>query len=134
MSNPKTEIRNSQPQTCAAKPVKRRRASRCRGLSILELMLALTISAMVLTATMAAIDASFKAYADAAEQASSQAATRMITHRLIAMIRTSNAHGPLLADNDADFPVTVSSDNIVSSRHIELLDANGDIIHREARG
>ena len=93
----------------------------------------MSISAMLLTATMMAIDASFKAYADAAEQASSQAATRMITHRLLTMIRTSTAHGPLLESSDPDFPVTVSTDDIVTSRHMELVDGNGDIIRIEWR-
>lgn len=69
-----------------------------RGLSIVELLISLAIVAMLLTATMVAIDASFYAYASAAESASTQTTTRLAVHRLNALIRTSTAHGPLLAE------------------------------------
>ncbi|MEX2214689.1 MAG: prepilin-type N-terminal cleavage/methylation domain-containing protein [Phycisphaeraceae bacterium] len=103
---------------------------RRRGLSMVELLIALAISAMLLTATMVALDASFKAYADSAEQASSQAATRMITHRLLAMIRTSTAHGPLEPDAAAVPPVTITGDTL-SSNYVELIDNKGYLIRVE---
>jgi len=68
-----------------------------KGLSLIELLISLVITAMLLTATMVAIDASFAAYAAAAESASTQTTTRLVTHRLLSMIRTSTAHGPLEA-------------------------------------
>jgi type II secretory pathway pseudopilin PulG len=105
---------------------------RAAGLSLVELLLALAISAMLLTATMVALDASFKAYADAAEQASSQAATRMVTQRLITMIRTSTAHGPLEPDGAANPPVTLDGETI-TSHYIELLDAQGQVMRIEYR-
>lgn len=105
---------------------------RRRGLSVIEMLLALAISAMLLTATMVALDASFRAYADAAEQASSQAATRMVAQRLITLIRTSTAHGPLEADGTTVPPVTISGD-IVSSHYIELIDAQGRHMRIEYR-
>ena len=126
MSNSKLETRNPE---LATSPRRRRRA----GLSLIEMILAMAISAMLLTATMVAIDASFKAYADAAEQASSQAATRMITNRLITLIRTSSAHGPLLPSSDPDWPVWVSSDDLVTSAFIELVEPGGDIMRVEWR-
>ncbi len=65
------------------------------------MMIALSITSLLLTATMIAINASFIAYASAAEQASTQAASRMIVHRLLTLIRTGTAHGPLdVADLD----------------------------------
>ena len=108
------------------------RSSRHRGLSLIEMLLALAISAMLLTATMVALDASFKAYADAAEQASSQTATRMITQRLITMIRTSTAHGPLEPDGLSTPPVTLSGET-VSSHYLELMDSNGQLTRIEYR-
>jgi len=107
----------------------RRRAA---GLSLIELLLALAISAMLLTATMVALDASFMAYADASEQASAQAATRMITHRLVTLIRTSTAHGPLLPDAGTDPPVTLSG-NTITSYYIELIDPNENVVRVEYR-
>lgn len=105
-----------------------RRHRAAHGLSLVELLMALAISAMLLTATMAALDASFKAYANAAEQASSQTATRMVTHRLLTLIRTSTAHGPLEPD-DAN-GVTLSGSTI-SSPYIELIDQNGTLLRVE---
>ncbi|MCG8511438.1 MAG: hypothetical protein MI741_19665, partial [Rhodospirillales bacterium] len=77
----------------------------------MELLISLAITAMLLTATMVAIDASFKAYAAAAETASTQTATRMIVNRLLAMVRTSSAHGPLEAaePTDADWVAMMNS-------------------------
>ena len=43
---------------------------------------------------MVALDASFKAYAASAEQASSQATTRMVTERVLQLIRTGTVQGP----------------------------------------
>lgn len=110
------------------------------GLSVVELLIALAISAMLLTATMVATDACFKAYADASEQFSTLAASRMVTNRLLAMVRTSTAHGPLvpqaatqvtLTDPDDSSKhytatigaVTLDADNVtLHSPYIEMLD------------
>lgn len=108
------------------------KAFRRRGLSLVEMLAALAISAMLLTATMVALDASFMAYADAAEQASTQSATRMISHRLVTLLRTSTAHGPLEADAGASPPVTISG-NTVTSSYVELIDQNDNIIRVEYR-
>lgn len=103
-----------------------------RGLSLVEMLAALAISALLLTATMVALDASFMAYADASEQASTQAATRMISHRLVMLIRTSTAHGPLEGDASATPPVTIQG-NTVTSNFIELIDQNDSIVRIEYR-
>ncbi|MCC6580570.1 MAG: hypothetical protein IT440_09020 [Phycisphaeraceae bacterium] len=103
-----------------------------RGVSIVEMLLALAIAAMVLTATVVALDASFKAYADTAEQTSVQISSRMVSHRLLTLIRTSTAHGPLVPDAAASPPVTLSGDLITSS-HLELLDPRDDILRIEYR-
>ena len=128
-SNSKFEIRNSKFR---------------KGLSLVELLIALAITAVLLTATAVAIDASFRAYADAAEQSSAQAASRMVTNRLLALIRTGTAHGPLsdqpagtvtIKDPDnpnqthtVTIPAATLSGNTVTSPYIELLDANGNLV------
>lgn len=106
--------------------------ARRRGVSLVEMLIALAISAVLLTATMVAINASFKAYADAAEMASSQAATRMVVSRLLTYIRTGTAHGPLMPSASATPPVTLSG-NQISSNFLELIDPNGNLIRVEFR-
>ena len=114
---------------------------RYRGLSIIELLLSLAISAVLLTATMVAVDISFRAYADAAEQASTQAATRMFTNRLMTLMRTSTAHGPLQPVNiPAPSPlppvgegvrvplIATLNGNTISSNFVDVLDANNNIV------
>jgi len=106
-----------------------RRRLRSRGLSLVEMLISLAITAMLLTATMVAIDASFQAYAAAAESASTQTSTRLVTHRLLSLMRTSTAHGPLLPETG----VTLSGTTLTSP-YIELLDPDGNLIHLEYDG
>jgi len=107
---------------------------RASGLSLVEMLISMAITAMLLTATMVAIDASFKAYAAAAETASTQTATRMVINRLLTLVRTSTAHGPLL-DDPTDTPpvVLLADDETIQSYYIELIDANGDLLRIEYR-
>ena len=106
--------------------------SRARGISLVETLISLAITSLLLAATMVATNASFRAYADACEQASSQASTRMITNRLITLVRTSTAHGPLQPDVTASPPITLSG-NAISSNYIEMLDPNGNDVKIEYR-
>ncbi|MBK7404851.1 MAG: prepilin-type N-terminal cleavage/methylation domain-containing protein [Phycisphaerales bacterium] len=62
--------------------------------SIVELLVAMTISSLLLTATLAALDASFKSYKVTTESASSHVVARMVMHRLTTMIRTGEDFGP----------------------------------------
>lgn len=114
-------------------PRRHPRHRRARGLSIVELLISLAITAMLLTATMVAIDASFRAYAAAAESATTQTSTRMIVHRLLTLIRTSTAHGPLVADPYSDPPVIVDSSNTVYSHYLKLIDSKGNLVRVEYR-
>lgn len=104
----------------------RTRTRRRLGLSLVEMLISLAITAMLLTATMVAIDASFQAYAAAAESASTQTSTRLVTHRLLTLMRTSTAHGPLLTETG----VTLVG-NTLTSPYIELLDPDGNLIRLE---
>ncbi|MEM6333367.1 MAG: prepilin-type N-terminal cleavage/methylation domain-containing protein [Planctomycetota bacterium] len=84
-----------------------KRAVRCRrGFSLIELLVSLAIVAVLMVATMVAIDASFQAYASAAESASTQNTTRLVTHRVVGLVRTSQAHGPLSTATPTDTPWT----------------------------
>lgn len=97
------------------------------GLSLVEMLISLAVTAMLLTAVMVAINASFIAYAAAAESASTQTSTRLVVHRLLSLIRTSTAHGPLLPDSSASPPVTISGFTLTSN-YIDLVDPKGDLI------
>jgi Tfp pilus assembly protein PilE len=108
--------------------------SRSAGLSLVELLISLAITAMLLTATMVAIDASFQAYAAAAETASTQTATRMVINRLLTLVRTSTAHGPLLDDPTDNPPIVMMPDGVtLDSYYLELLNPQGDLVRIEYR-
>jgi len=72
----------------------RHHRSRRRGLrafSLVELMVALAISAILLTASLVALDGSFRAYQRTTEEASTHTVARLAMHRLLATIRTGEA-------------------------------------------
>jgi len=95
------------------------------GFSIVEVLIALTISSMLLTAVMVALDASFKAYQSTTESASRHTIARLTTHRVLAMIRTGSEFGP--------FPVNVITDPIIESDFIEFITVSGELIRLEYR-
>ena len=108
------------------KQTRRSISRKAAGLSLVEMLISLAITALLLTATVVAIDASFRAYAAAAESASTQTSTRLVVHRLLSLMRTSTAHGPLLPESG----VTLSG-NTLTSPYIELLDPDGNLIRLE---
>ncbi len=65
-----------------------------RGFSMVELLIALAITSTLLTATMAALDASFKGYKATSEGASTHVVSRIVMQRLTSMIRTGDSFGP----------------------------------------
>ncbi|MBX3321459.1 MAG: prepilin-type N-terminal cleavage/methylation domain-containing protein [Phycisphaeraceae bacterium] len=65
-----------------------------RGFSIIELLIALVITSTLLTATLAALDASFKSYKVTSESASTHVVSRIVMQRLMAMIRNGDEFGP----------------------------------------
>ena len=96
-----------------------------RGLSLVEMLVALAISSVLLTATAVAIDTSFKSYAIAAESASTQTATRMVVNRVLTMIRTSTAHGPVSTSEAlAGQTVTSAGGRLLESSYLELIPPN----------
>lgn len=69
-----------------------------RGFSIVEMLVALTISAMLLTAMLTALDAAWKSYKMTTESASTHIVSRIVVHRVLAMVRTGTEFGPYPAD------------------------------------
>ena len=66
----------------------------CRGFSLVEFMIATTISATLLAATMSALDTSWKSYKAATESASLHMSARLAMHRLTTLIRNGEEFGP----------------------------------------
>jgi prepilin-type N-terminal cleavage/methylation domain-containing protein len=71
-----------------------RRARRRHGVGLVELLVALAISAALLTATAVAIDASFKSYAINQEQSDLTQRSRLAMYRITSVIRQTQAHQP----------------------------------------
>jgi hypothetical protein len=80
---------------------------------MVELLIALTISAMLLTACMVALDASFKAYETTTDSASTHVVTRMVMYRALAMIRGGQEFGP--------YPVGVIKPTRIDSNYVEFV-------------
>jgi hypothetical protein len=65
---------------------------------MIEMLIALTITATLLTASLAALDASFKGYKSTTESASTNVITRMVMQRIMSMIRNGTTFGPYPVD------------------------------------
>ena len=100
----------------------RRRDNRRRGFNLIEMLVALAITAALLTATMVALDASFKAYQKTTEVASTHTIGRLTIHRILGMIRTGDEFGP--------FPINPNT-TTVQSDTIEFIAASGQQITLE---
>ncbi len=104
--------------------MKRTPAPRRRGFSMVELLLSLAIVSMVLTSSMVALDAAFKGYRATTDAASTHVVSRIVMHRMVAMIRTGKEFGPFPSD------VLDSSQNPLESDFIEFVsmeDIDNDI-------
>jgi len=84
------------------------------GFSIVEMLVALSITATLLTATMVALDSSYKSYKITTEGASTNVISRMVMHRVMTMIRTGDNFGPYPVD-----PLDTAQ-NPVSSNEMEF--------------
>jgi len=92
-----------------------------RGFSLIEMMVALGISAALLTASLAALDTSFKSYQQTSETASTHVVTRIITHRVLTMIRTGQEFAP--------YPIDVldAAQNPMFTNNIEFVSAEDEV-------
>ncbi len=98
------------------------RASR-RGFSMVEVLISLAISATLLTATLGALDGSFKAYKVTTEGASTNVVARIVMQRLTAMIRTGESFGP--------YPVNPITNPEIESSWIEFVSYRDSISNTE---
>jgi prepilin-type N-terminal cleavage/methylation domain-containing protein len=69
-----------------------------RAFSLVEMLIALAISSMLLTATLGALDASWRSYKVTTESASTHVVSRIVISRILALIRTGTEFGPYPAD------------------------------------
>jgi prepilin-type N-terminal cleavage/methylation domain-containing protein len=97
---------------------RRRPRSVRRGFSLIELLVALAISAALLTATIVSLNACFIAYRSTTEEASTHTVSRLVMHRVLAMIRTGREFGPL---PDDPLDIVVTSDEISFRDHSDQL-------------
>ncbi|MEQ9096982.1 MAG: prepilin-type N-terminal cleavage/methylation domain-containing protein [Phycisphaerales bacterium] len=97
--------------------VRRLLATSGRGFSLIEMMVALAISAALLTASLAALDTSFKSYQQTSETASTHVVTRIVTHRVLTMIRTGREFAPYPIDvlDQTQNPMFTNSIEFVSA-------------------
>ena len=99
--------------------IDRRQRVRRRGFNLVEVLIALAITATLLTATLAALDASFRAYQATPGEVSTQSIGRIVMHRMLTLIRTGTDFGPFPADPRV---ATIQSD------FIEFRTQNGEIV------
>ena len=69
-----------------------------RGFNLVELLMALAITAALLSATMVALNASFIAYQRTTEEASTHTIALLALHRMLTLIRTGSEFGPYPID------------------------------------
>lgn len=108
------------------------RSSR-RGFSIVEMLIALAITASLLTATLAAFDASWRSYRYTTEAASSHVVSRIVVTRLLTLIRTGSEFGPFPDDvlDSAQNPLTSNSLEFIAEA--DRLAGNGRVTRVERR-
>src|SRR5687767_4914529 len=75
-----------------------------RGFNLVEMLIALSITSALLTATLVALNASFMAYQTTTEEASTHVISRLVMHRMLTMIRTGQDFEPM-PDNPLDSTV-----------------------------
>ncbi|MDZ4830248.1 MAG: prepilin-type N-terminal cleavage/methylation domain-containing protein [Phycisphaerae bacterium] len=82
-----------------------------RGFNLVELLMALAISAALLSATMVALNACFISYQATTEEASTHTVARLVMHRVLTLVRTGTSFGPLPED---------ALDNLTSGDEIQF--------------
>ena len=105
--------------TTASNPVRRSRCSHRRGFNLIEMLIALAITAALLSATMMALHSSFNAYQSTTEVASTHTISRLVMSRMLALLRTGQEFGPIPLD-----PL----DTLVNSNYIEFYTGDGQLL------
>ncbi|MCE2882792.1 MAG: prepilin-type N-terminal cleavage/methylation domain-containing protein [Planctomycetaceae bacterium] len=105
-----------------------------RGFSLVELLIALAISAALLTSVLAALQACFRAYQATTEEASTDMVGRVVMYRMLSLVRNGAGFEPL-PDLEANPPERIIASNSMSfidddEREIEfqyLPNTNGEL-------
>ena len=97
-----------------------RSTARRRGFSLIEFMIAITISATLLAATLSALDTSFKSYKATTESASINVSTRLTMHRLTSLIRNGEEFGPYPANPIATPEITTNTLEFTAMVHPDV--------------
>ncbi len=94
-----------------------RRAVR-RAFSLVEMLIAIAISGALLSATLVALDTTFKGYEVNADSASSHVVTRIAVNRIMGLVRTGTDFGPMPSDvlDNAQNPMVADYFEFVSER------------------
>ncbi len=92
------------------------RGARRRAFSLIDMLLALAISGMALAATFQALNVSFMNYQTITDSASSHVVSRIMMHRILALIRTGTDFGPFPADVLVDSEIEADFIEFVSQR------------------
>jgi type II secretory pathway component PulJ len=95
-----------------------------RGLGLIELLVALSISTALLVATAIAVDASFKAYEINQEESGLIQRARVALYRVTESIRTTQAHAPDTASLSSQFSTGV----VVTDTGIDMFDLNNNLL------
>lgn len=93
-----------------------------RAFSLVEMLVALAITAALLTAVMVALHASFVAYQRTTEVASTHTISRLVMHRMLTLIRTGRDFGPYPLD---------PRDPVVFSTYLEFYGHQGQLMRLE---
>lgn len=106
---------------------------RRRAFSLVEMLIALTISATLLTACLTAFDASWRGYKHTTETASTHVVSRIVMHRVLAMIRTGSQFGPYPVDvlDASQNPLTANFMEFVAEE--DRIAGNGRVTRIERR-
>lgn len=95
------------------------RPRRRRGFNLIEMLIALAITAALMAATMVALDASFTAYQTTTEMASTHTIGRLALMRMLTLIRTGQQFAP--------FPIN-PQDTLVTSTDIQFVTPLGQLV------
>lgn len=97
-----------------------RRVARRRGFSIMEMLMAMTISSLLMLSLLSALDTMYKLYSVGTDSASTHVVSRITMSRILGMIRTGSDFGP--------FPANVldESSNPLNADYFEFVSLRGE--------
>ena len=101
--------------------VKRFRGFRC-GVGLVELLIALSVCSMLLTAVGVALDASFISYRVNQEQSALTQRSRLAMHRIVTTVRQCDAHAPATGSLLDEFALGLR----VNDTGVAMIDDAGD--------